>query len=70
MPHLWNENTYPQCILNAYASAFYCSSYMTKLDRSMTSAFKKIRREHEKRKINAIEMICTLGNTLLNLQQM
>jgi len=34
----------------------------------MTNAFKRIRREHEKRKLNAIEMICSLGNALLNLQ--
>ena len=67
---LWNANTDAQYILNAYAAASYCSSYMTKLDRSMTSAFKKICREHEKSKINAIEMIRTLGNIILNLQKM
>ena len=70
MPSLWNANTDAQYILNAYAAALYCSSYMTKLDRSMTSAFKKIHREHEKSKINAIDMIRTLGNALFNLQQM
>ena len=60
MVSLWNANTYAQYILNAYAATSYCSSYTTKLDRSMTSAFKKIHIEHEKRKINPIEMIRTL----------
>ena len=50
MSSLWNANTDTQYILNAYATSSYCSSYMTKLDRSMTSAFKKIRTEHEKEK--------------------
>ena len=70
IPEIWLANTDSHFVLNSYAAASYCSSYMTKLDRSMTSAFKKICREHEKSKINAIEMIRTLGNTLLNLQQM
>jgi hypothetical protein len=43
---------------------------MTKVDKSMTNAFRRIHKEHEKIKIDAMQMICTLGNTLLNLQQM
>ena len=35
----------------------------------MTNSFKKIRKEHEKRKIDVIQMIRSLGNALLNLQQ-
>lgn len=69
MPHLWNANTCAQYVLNAYAATSYCSSYMTKVDRSMTNAFKRIRQEHEKRKIDAIQMIQSLGNAFLNLQQ-
>ena len=42
---------------------------MTKVHKSMTNAFKRICKDHVKRKINAIQMIRTLGNTLLNLQQ-
>ena len=42
---------------------------MTKVDKSMTNAFKKIQKYHVKNKIDAIQMICTLENTLLNLQQ-
>jgi exonuclease III len=70
MPNLWNANTDAQYVLNAYAAASYCSSYMTKVDKSMTNAFRRIRKEHERSEIDAIQMIRTLGNTLLNLQQM
>jgi hypothetical protein len=70
MPIMWNENTDAQYVLNAYAVASYCTSYMTKIDKSMTSAFRRIHKEHERSHIDAIQMIHTLGNTLLNLQQM
>jgi hypothetical protein len=43
---------------------------MTKVDKSMISAFRRIHKEHERSHIDAIQMICMLGNTLLNLQQM
>jgi len=36
----------------------------------MTNAFRRIHKEHEKTKIDALQMIPTLMNTLLNLQQM
>ena len=57
-------------MLNAYAAASYCSSYMTKVDKWMTHAFKRIHKEHERKKVDSIQMIRTLGNTLLNIQQM
>jgi hypothetical protein len=43
---------------------------MTKIEKYMTSAFRKICKEHERSHIDAIQMIHNLGNTLLNLQQM
>jgi hypothetical protein len=70
MPNLWNANTDAQFVLNAYVATSYCSSYMTKVDKSMTNAFRRIHKEHEKRRIDAMQMICMLGNTMLNLQQM
>ncbi|XP_059070801.1 uncharacterized protein LOC131860407 [Cryptomeria japonica] len=70
MPLLWNANTDAQFILNAYAAAMYCSSYIAKVDKSMTQAFNKIRKEHQHENIDAIQMIKKLGNALLNLQQM
>jgi hypothetical protein len=63
MPNLWNANTNAQYVLNAYAAASYCSSYMTKVDKSMTNAFRRIHKEHERSEIDAIQMIRTLGNT-------
>jgi hypothetical protein len=42
---------------------------MTKVEKYMTSAFRRIHKEHEKSHIDDIQMIHTLGNTLLNLQQ-
>jgi hypothetical protein len=70
MSVMWKENTDAQYVLNAYAQASYYTLYMRKIDKSMTSAFRKIRKEHEGSHIDAIQMIHTLGNTLLNLQQM
>jgi hypothetical protein len=70
MPIMSNENKNVQYVLNAYAVTSYCTSYMTKVDKSMTSAFRRIRKEHEKTQIDAMKMIHTLGNTLLNIQQM
>jgi hypothetical protein len=67
---MWNANTYAQYVLNAYAATSYCTSYMEKVDKSMTSAFRRIRKEHEKIQIDAMQMIRTIGNTLLNLQKM
>ena len=42
---------------------------MTIVDKSITNAFKRIPKDHVNDKINDIQMICTSGNTLLNLQQ-
>jgi hypothetical protein len=70
MPVMWNANTDAQYVLNACATTSYCTSYMTKVDKIMASAFRRIHKKHEKSHIDAMKMICTLGNTLLNLQQM
>jgi urocanate hydratase len=70
MPVMWKENTNAQYMLNAYVAASYCTSYMRKINKSMTSEFRKIHKEHERSHIDAIQMIHTHGNTFLNLQQM
>jgi hypothetical protein len=70
IPVMWNANTYAQYVLNAYVAMSYCTSYMTKVDKYMKSAFRRIRKEHKRSHIDAMQMIRTLGNTLLNLQQM
>ena len=70
IPQLWHANTDAQFILNAHAAATYCSSYMTKMDHSMTSAFKKIREDCCHNSDSKVETIRKLGNALLNMQQM
>jgi len=67
---LWNENIDAQYVLNAYDATSYCTSYMTKVEKSMTSAFRRIHKEHETSHIDAIQMIRMLGNIFLNIQQM
>jgi hypothetical protein len=69
-PVMWNENIDVQYVLNAYATTSHCTSYMTKVDKSMTSAFRRIHKEHEISHIDVMQMIHTLENTLLNLQKM
>jgi hypothetical protein len=70
MQVLWKENIDAQYMLNAYAATFYCTLYMMNIDKSMTFAFRKIRKEHERSHIDAIQMIQTLCNTFLNIQKM
>ena len=43
---------------------------MTKLDRTMTSMFKRIWNDSQKKDVDVIETITRLGKALLNLQQM
>lgn len=40
MPHLWNSKIDTQYVLNAYVAMSYCSSNMTKVDKSVTFSFK------------------------------
>ena len=42
---------------------------MAKVEKSMTSAFRRIHKEHERNHIDTMQMIRALGNTLLNIQQ-
>jgi hypothetical protein len=60
MPVMWNANTDAQYVLNVYVVASYCTSYMKKVDKYMTSAFRRICKEHEISHIDAMQMICTL----------
>ena len=70
IPDLWQANTYTQYVLDAYATAKYVSSYITKKDRTMTTTFKKIKEQCFTNNDGKIETIRKLGNTLLNMQQM
>jgi hypothetical protein len=42
VPTIWNENTNSQFIIDSYAVSTYYSSYMKKLDKTMTTTFKHI----------------------------
>ena len=55
---LWYTNTDTQFILDAYATASYCCSYMTKQDTTTTTYD------------NKTQFIHKIGNALLNYQQM
>jgi len=54
MTNIWNANIDAQFVLNAYATTSYYNSYMTKVDKSMTNAFIRIHKEHEKTEL----MLC------------
>lgn len=70
VPQLWLANADAQCILDSYAAATYCSSYMAKFDRTLTEAFRKIREESTESRDDTIQVIRKLGNALLNFQEM
>ena len=71
IPQLWLANIDAQFIVDLYVVSSYCSSYMEKFDRTLTSAFRKIREESITTKDDDdIQVIQNLGNTLLEHQQM
>ena len=57
-------------MLDSYAVATYVSSYITKFDCNLTTAFKKIKHQCLTNNDGKIQTIRKLGNTLLNMQQM
>ena len=68
--HMWFANTDIQFILDPYAAATYCTSYMTKVDKSMTTELKSILQNCITNKTDANIRILKLGNAFLNAQQM
>jgi hypothetical protein len=70
IPNVWNANTDCQFVLDSYAVVAYCSSYMTKLDKKITTTFKRIQTKHEKNKVDIMQTISRLGKALVNMQQM
>ena len=67
---MWFANTDIQFILDPYAAATYCTSYMTKVDKSMTTELKSILQNCITNKTDANIRILKLGNVFLNAQQM
>ena len=68
--HMWFANTDIQFILDHYVAATYCTSYMTKVDKSMTTELKSILQNCITNKTDANIRILKLGNAFLNAQQM
>jgi hypothetical protein len=68
--HIWYANTDIQFILDPYAAATYCTSYMTNVDKSITSELSSIIKTCVTEKIDANTRILKLGNAFLNAQQM
>jgi hypothetical protein len=53
--HLWFANTYIQFILDPYVTTTYCTSYMTKIDKSITSKLHSLIKKCIANNINAIQ---------------
>ena len=68
--NLWFANTDIQFILDPYAAATYCTSYMTKVDKNITSELQSIIQKCINNNVLADERILKLRNAILNAQQM
>jgi hypothetical protein len=68
--NIWYANTDIQFILDPYAAATYCTSYMTKVDKNITSELQSIMQKCIDNKVLADERILKLGYVFLNAQQM
>ena len=63
-------NTNVQFVLDSYVVALYCTSYMTKIDKTISKELNKIIQNCIAEKTNANIRIQKLGNAFLNAQQM
>ncbi len=68
--HLWFANTYIQFILDPYVATTYCTSYIIKINKSMTLELHFIIQKCIINNIDANTKIQKLGNVFLNVQQM
>ncbi len=68
--HLWFANTNIQFILDPYVTTTYCTSYMTKINKSITSKLHSLIKKCIANNINANTRIQKLGNVFLNARQM
>jgi len=64
--HLWFAKIDIQFIFNPYATATYCTSYMTKINKSITSQLHYIIKKCIANNIDANTRIQKLGNVFLN----
>lgn len=66
--HLWFANTDIQYVLNAHGAANYCTSYMTKVNTTLTQDLKQQFQSCLQTNASTIELLRRMGNTLLNTQ--
>jgi hypothetical protein len=67
---LWETNTNIQSILDSYVVASYCTSYLTKIDKTITNELQTIIKKCENENVDANLRVRKLGNDFLNAQQM
>jgi hypothetical protein len=67
---LWQANTDAQFVLDPYAAASYCTSYLTKVDKSVTAEMKATLEKCKYEQTSDVERVRKMGNSFLNAQQM
>jgi len=65
---LWEANTNIQFILDPYAGTCYSTSYLTKIDKTITNEFQTIIKNCENENVDTNLKIRKLGNVFLNAQ--
>jgi hypothetical protein len=68
--NLWQVNTNVQFILDLYATISYYTSYLIKIDKTITKEFKNIIINCNENKIEANTYMKKMGDTFFNVQQM
>lgn len=66
---LWYANTDIQFVLNAHGAASYCTSYMTKMDTTLTKALKQEFKACINDNSSTLDRLKRMGTTLLHTQQ-
>jgi len=64
---LWEVNTNIQFILDPYVVASYCTSYLTKIDKTITNEFQTIIKKCKNENVDANLRVRKLGNVFLNV---
>ncbi len=58
---IWEANTYIQFIFDLYATTSYCTSYLTKIDKTITNKFQTIIKKCENENVDANLRVRKLG---------
>jgi hypothetical protein len=65
---LWEVNIDIQFILDPYVATSYCTSYLTKFDKTIINEFQTIIKKFENENVDANLRVRKLGNVFLNAQ--